>query len=70
MIPDCKIWWSETWNRQFVRNISLLAKVNLKRSASGAAAAMGSLGQKDKDKLEIAYSGLRKVNALEEKSVE
>ena len=47
-------------NRQFVRSISLLAKVNLKRSASGgAAAAMGSLGQRKKTK----------VNGLLEKSV-
>ena len=46
-------------NRQFVRSISLLAKVNLKRSASGGAAAMGSLGRRKKTK----------VNGLLEKSV-
>ena len=39
--PDSIRLWSDIWNRTHVRSISLLVKDNLKKHASGAAAAKG-----------------------------
>ena len=61
-------WWSDTCSRNIVRSIFSRER-QLKMPACGAAAAKGKSKVKEKETVEIAYSGQHKFTALEEISV-
>ena len=52
-----KTWWSDTWNTNFVKSISLLVKDNLKNPLLALLQPGASLSAKEHETVEIASKG-------------
>ena len=65
-----KRWWSDAWNRQFVRNVALFVTDNLNSPPLVLVQPTANLRAKKKQRRLRAMNRQQKVSALEEISVE